>query len=659
MRLPAVSLRARVFLLLFVGLAGLAAVMGAYFYGRVEVDRAYARYASAGDALRTALTYRAGLNQLAEMTERFLVERQRNNAAAENAMLKETAAAAADLAPLGYPDASERLTAGLDEATGLFGQIETQQTALGLHGQEGLESRMQAAADALERAIEDAEQQYALVTEFDPLRVKLLMLRRDERDFLLLHDERSIPMFNKRRMELDFRILEQQRIPEAEKPNFVKLLDGYQTNFQAWVEADKARQAAVVGFREKIATIRPLIDETVAVIEPLQSDAAAHFVATRQLTDRIILGVGGGALALTLILGLITVRSITSPIARVTNLMRAIADGDLDFPAPRVRARDEIGALCSVADVFRETMRQREAARLEEEESKRVAVEERRRTVEQVAFRLDEVVGSSLATLETRSRTLDDVAKTMAAGSRLTETASVAAVTESEETSANVESVASAVEELNASIAEISRRMDEASHIAAEARVDAEQSSDRIASLAEAAERIGEVVRLISGIAAKTNLLALNATIEAARAGEVGKGFAVVAHEVKTLATQTAHATEEIARQIGDIQQSTIGAVGTIRSIAGLVAQVSERTEAVVVAVHQQSAATSEISRNVHQTVARTRAVAERLGDISERATESAGAATSVERSAADISDHSLQLRSAVVQLLDEIRAAA
>ena len=222
------------------------------------------------------------------------------------------------------------------------------------------------------------------------------------------------------------------------------------------------------------------------------------------------------------------------------------------------------------------------------------------------------------------------------------------AVRASNEASANVETAATAAGELSSSIAEISRQLTHTSDVVRAAVSEAETTNSQIAGLSDSAQKIGAVIKLIRDIAEQTNLLALNATIEAARAGEAGRGFAVVASEVKSLAVQTAKATEDIAKQILAVQASTGSAVEAIRNISGRMREINTYASAVAVSVGQQNAATGEISHNVASAARGTNMVVSVLGDV-------AGAATATRASAETVLSASQSVETAVGKLRTEV----
>ena len=228
----------------------------------------------------------------------------------------------------------------------------------------------------------------------------------------------------------------------------------------------------------------------------------------------------------------------------------------------------------------------------------------------------------------------------------------------SEEASTNVQSVASATEELSSSISEIGRQMQESARMATDAVGQARSTNDRVGELSKAAGRIGDVVELIDEIAFQTNLLALNATIEAARAGDAGKGFAVVASEVKSLATQTGKATEEIGTQIARRQDATQGSVAAIKEIGATIGRVSEITSGIAAAVEEQGAATQEISRNVQQAAQGTEQVSANITDVQRGATETGTASAQVLSAAQMLSGDSNRLKLEVSKFLGTVRAA-
>ncbi|MDO9414201.1 MAG: PAS-domain containing protein [Pseudolabrys sp.] len=248
-------------------------------------------------------------------------------------------------------------------------------------------------------------------------------------------------------------------------------------------------------------------------------------------------------------------------------------------------------------------------------------------------------------------------ATTLLATSERSSTSADGAVSASNEACANVETAAVSADELARSIGEIGRQLSKTTDIVRVAVIEAQGTNTQIDALSLAARKIGDVIKLIRDIAGQTNLLALNATIEAARAGNSGKGFAVVASEVKSLAVQTAKATEDIATLITAVQTATTGAVGAIGRISGRMQEIDECASAVSAAVEQQSAATSEISQNVAGAAGGTRLVVSGLGEVAGAATETARSAESVLSAAQAVEAAAAELRGEVEGFLSRVAA--
>jgi methyl-accepting chemotaxis protein len=241
-------------------------------------------------------------------------------------------------------------------------------------------------------------------------------------------------------------------------------------------------------------------------------------------------------------------------------------------------------------------------------------------------------------------------ATTLFANSGQTSKSAESAVAASNEASANVETAAVATDELTGSISEIGRQLSMTTGVVRAAVTEAQGTNQQIAALAQAAQKIGDVIKLIRTIAGQTNLLALNATIEAARAGEAGKGFAVVASEVKSLAIQTAQATEDISKLILSVQQATSGAVAAIGRISGRMQEIDGCATAVSAAVEEQSAATGEISQNVASASDGARLVVTVLAEV-------AGAATETRQSAQSVLTASQAVEAAAAELRHEVES--
>ncbi|NYZ17601.1 methyl-accepting chemotaxis protein [Azospirillum sp. RWY-5-1] len=440
--------------------------------------------------------------------------------------------------------------------------------------------------------------------------------------------------------------------------------------FPAAERAIDRLETLLAGDRSGLAAFRrdalyPAIDpvtESISRLVDLQIEvanssyiAAQEDFAANQLIIAIIVTVSAlavGLAAYTILAG------VVGPLGRMTDAMRAVAGGDLDGAEPPASAIAEIAALAGALDVFRANAREARRLAAQQADMERQAAEEKRRTLNDLAARFEQRVGGVVETVTSSSQELRSNATRMSAVADQTRDRAVAVAVSSEQTMANVQTVSAATEELVSSIAEISRQIQLASTLTAEARTTAAAGNTIMTTLRERAGRIGEAVALIDAIAKNTNLLALNATIEAARAGEVGKGFAIVAQEVKGLSRQTETATETIARLAVEIQQSAGEAVDSASRVCGIVERVENIAEAIAAASQEQAAATGEIARNVHQAAQGTQTVAHSITDVSHAATDVGGAATSLLDAASALGEESAALKLEVAAFVGEIRAA-
>jgi methyl-accepting chemotaxis protein len=289
-----------------------------------------------------------------------------------------------------------------------------------------------------------------------------------------------------------------------------------------------------------------------------------------------------------------------------------------------------------------------EQRKLEKQRDAMVAQEDKRTTIETAIREFRARIERVLNTVGESAATMKSTASTLLAASDQTSQRAETAVQASNEASTNVTTAATATDELSSSIGEISRQLDQTTDVVRMAASEAESTNSQITGLAEAAQKIGDVVELIRNIAGQTNLLALNATIEAARAGEAGRGFSVVASEVKSLAVQTAKATEDISAQILSVQESTGSAVAAIQRITERMREIDRSASAVSASVDQQKAATSEIANSVSNAAAGTSSVVNVLSQV-------AGAAGETRRSAETVLDTSGAVDKAVTNLRDEV----
>jgi methyl-accepting chemotaxis protein len=392
-----------------------------------------------------------------------------------------------------------------------------------------------------------------------------------------------------------------------------------------------------------------------ALEEAKNQSQAQWSLAQRALILELILL--GAAILLAVTAMVIVTRRVTTPLHRIRDAMLKVAAGELAVDAGYAEREDEIGALAGALETFKRQAA--EKAEIEQlERTRNAETLNRQQAVEQYIGSFEIQIRDALSALGNASDQMNSTSDGMAAVSTQTNVRVQDAARASSEASLNVQSVASAAEELSTSINDISRQASHAAGIASRAVNQARKTDDTVQGLAKTANRIGEVVGLINDIASQTNLLALNATIEAARAGEAGRGFAVVASEVKSLASQTAKATEDISEQIADIQKVANEAIEAIKSIGGIIGEVNEVATAIAAAVEEQGAATQEITRSTQQAADGTRNVSDNISGVSADADAAGAAAQDVKVASETLATQTRQLGNEVTDFLGKIRAA-
>ena len=407
---------------------------------------------------------------------------------------------------------------------------------------------------------------------------------------------------------------------------------------------------------------RDLDASTANVIAEARQISAAESARMRDGHGRALTLLAGGiglAAAIWLALSWLLGRGISRPLTALVAAMRRLAAGEFEMVLPGLGRRDEIGGMAQAVELFKQNTAERARLEAQQEEAKAAAATAARRTeMNHLADRFETAVGAIVGAVTSSAGELESAASGLTHAAETAQALAVRVAKASTEASDNVQSVAAATEELAGSVDEIAQRVQDSSRIADEAVRQAQETDARIAELSQAAGRIGDVVKLITAIAEQTNLLALNATIEAARAGDAGKGFAVVASEVKSLATQTAKATEEIGAQIAGMQTATQVSVASIKEIGVTIGRISDIAASIATAVAQQGSATQDISRNVHRAADGTALVATDIGEVDSAAAETGGAAGKVLASAQQLSSEGTRLRHEVDRFVATVRSA-
>ncbi|NBN65794.1 methyl-accepting chemotaxis protein [Pannonibacter tanglangensis] len=405
-------------------------------------------------------------------------------------------------------------------------------------------------------------------------------------------------------------------------------------------------------YTEAAAALRKIVDLNLTGA----ADAGKAARATQSSVESSLLLAAAAVFLLIVGASVFVIARVTTPIKALTRSMQTVASGMLETRIPHATMRNEIGDMALCLEGFVADLRAGRKAQAEQAETERRAAEQMTLERQKIADTFEQKMGALAEQFHSASEALAGSARNLSATAEETARQTQVVAGAAEHASDNVQTVAAGTEELTASIREISSQVSRSSTITEAAARDGSDASTNIAALYSSAQQIGEVVELISDIAAQTNLLALNATIEAARAGEAGRGFAVVASEVKQLAAQTSRATEEIGRKIGEIQTATSGSVEAIRRMVTTIEDIRALTSSIAGAVEQQTAATAEIATNTQRAAMGAGDVSRNISGVGTAAEMTGEAATQLMTLSGDLSTQSTTLREEVRSFATSLR---
>ncbi len=654
----ALSVRTRILLIALIPVLGLAATGAAFMAGQREVTDAFERYRHADATAAASHSLKEAISKMRIAARDFATDpsddtikdfetaslQARDNLAFIERSLEE----AERLRIAWIPDR-------LKEIGIRFSTVVLDQRKLGFSENDGLRRQLHDTGVAVERVI---NQGIAWLGEDEArkLLVSLLMMRRYEAEQRIKSTSTSYTLFFAE-YENFANTIKGVAATAEQRADMESRVKALADTFAAWsATADRLRPNLKIIDLET-QQLAPAADAIIQTASVGATRSAAQLSEAQSRTWSIILSFGIVSASLGLALSLLIGWSITRPLQSLADAMAQLAKGDTAAVIPGTRARDEIGDMARTVIVFRDTMLERE--RLAESQSETAKAREMRNytiaaTIARFEKSVDDMLGrvrGAAQRLETASSRLNASADDMSAEARTAESRVLAA-------SGNVTAAAGSVEELAASIGEIAGQAHQSTQVAGRAVSEARRTSATMAELANAATRIGEVVNLISSIAGQTNLLALNATIEAARAGEAGRGFAVVASEVKSLAGQTARATEDIAGQVGAIQSAAADATDAITQVNRIIEDMSSLAANVALTVEQQSTAVTIIAEGVSNASGAARNGAEAMSRVSTATVDARATAADVRALADALAVEAEGLDSRIRQFLIEVQAA-
>jgi methyl-accepting chemotaxis protein len=521
-----------------------------------------------------------------------------------------------------------------------------------------------------------------IASEIDQLRTKTALIERiNGQVYAVVMESRGVYMSDKAdALERFAKNLESQlgnlgttvkvwaeAVTEDDKAEFETFLGHYRTfdtlrrELVAAGRASGNQAARVIGDNEANRATRTAFNTSIKMLadryEKRAADLFGQSAEKASFAFTLALALAGLVASAVIASMLYVSRAISGPVSSLTGAIQKLATGDTRVEIPALGRRDEIGTIAAAVEVFKTNAGERQRLEQEAFELHRTQAE-RSAILEEAIASFQQAVGGVVEIVASASTQMDSAAQslTATAGTAVDMTSAIAASTT--EAAVSVQAVASASDQLSQSIAEITSQISASSSIAENAVAEAGTTAAHFANLSQAAERIGSIIEIITSIAAQTNLLALNATIEAARAGDSGRGFAVVAAEVKTLAQQTAQATQDIGAQIAGMQEAMRNVGRALQSIGDTVVRVRDNGVAIASAVEEQAVATAEISKNVQEAAHGTDNVSRNLIGVSDATQATNAAAQQLLGTARELASQASELRDRMNGFAARVRAA-